>query len=121
VVAVVPVIHHQHHKEMVDLVEVGKVHILLHHKTLQELQHQDKEMLVVLVQQLQNRQMQDMAAAAVALGVQEILVFNQAQLKVLVELDLILQSQEHQLVMRVVVVLEHIMLVFLVHLIQHHQ
>jgi hypothetical protein len=57
----------------------------------------------------------------VAPAVQEILVFNQAQLKVLVELDLILQSQEHQLVMLAVVVPEHIMLVGLVHLIQHHQ
>ena len=47
-------------------------------------------------------------------------MFNQTQLKVLEELDLILQSREHQLVMRVVVVLEHIMLVLL-ELIQDHQ
>jgi hypothetical protein len=91
-------------------VVVVKAHILLLHKVLLEQQHQDKEMLVVLVQQIQNHQMQDMVVAVVAPAVQEILVFNQVQLKALVELDLILQSQEHQLVMLAVVVPEHIML-----------
>ena len=107
-------------KEARFLVEVEKVHTLPHQKVHEAQQHQDKEMLVVLVQQLQNHQMQDMVVEVVAPAVQEILVFNQAQLKVLVELDLILQSREHQLVMLVEVVLAHITLVVLVHLIQDH-
>jgi hypothetical protein len=81
------VIHHQRHKETAVQGVVVKAHILLHHKTLPELQRQGKEMLVVLVQQLRIHQMQDTEVVVVEPEVQETLEFNQIQQKVLVELD----------------------------------